>query len=283
MTVCVFGSINCDHMLRVEQLPLRGETVPALGTATGLGGKGANLAVAAVRSGAVTRMFGALGDDAAGALLYAQLHGHGVDVSGVAVQPCTQSGVAYVTVAVDGENHIVVSAHANAAATPPDEAALSGCMVALAQLETPIPAIGAFFDAAARTGALCILNAAPAVADGRVLFAQTDVVVVNAVELARYLGVEGEVDDLARARDLLSRPGQCVVVTLGAQGAALISHDAIMHSPAAVADRVTDTTGAGDAFCGTLAAHLATGGDWPSILAAANAAAATSVQQYGAL
>lgn len=283
MTVCVFGSINRDHILRVAALPRRGETVPALACATGLGGKGANQAVAAARCGAVTRMFGALGDDAAGAVLSMQLDACGVDVSGVELQPRMASGAAYVTVGADGENHIVVAAHANAAAVPPDRAALQGCMVALAQLETPVDAIAAFFDAAAAAGALCILNAAPALAEGRALFARADVVIVNAVELARYLGAEDEVDDLARARDLLTRAGQCVIVTLGARGAALIRHDAILHSPSAPVDHVVDTTGAGDAFCGTVAARWAAGDDWPAILDAANAAAVTCVQRHGAL
>ena len=283
MTVCVFGSINRDHVLRVAALPRRGETVPALTTRTGLGGKGANQAVAAVRSGAVTRMFGALGDDAAGAFLYTQLHGHGVDVSGLVVQPHTLSGAAYVTVEADGENHIVVATHANGAALPPDDAALHGCTVALAQLETPISSVEAFFDAAARAGARCILNAAPAVAEGHSLFAKADILIVNAVELASYLGVAGEVDDLACAREMLIRPGQCVIVTLGARGAALISHDVIIRSPPVWVDRVMDTTGAGDAFCGTVAARLAAGDDWGTALNAANAAAATCVQRHGAL
>ena len=283
MTVCVFGSINCDHILRVETLPRRGETVPALDSIRGLGGKGANQAVAAVRSGAVTRMFGAVGDDAAGGYLYTRLHAYGVDVSGVAVQPQTASGAAYVTVGADGENHIVVAAHANALAMPPDAAAVQGCTVALAQLEVPVAGVEAFFDAAATSGALCILNAAPALAEGKALFAKADIVIVNAVELASYLGVEGEVEDLTRARQLLTQPEQCVIVTLGARGAVLIRHDMVRHSPSAPVVQVVDTTGAGDAFCGTVAARVAAGDDWPTILDAANAAAVACVQRQGAL
>ena len=283
MSVCVFGSLNLDRVVRVAALPRAGETVAAQASFDAPGGKGANQAVAAARAGAVTRMFGAVGDDASGAALRDRLQVEGVDVHGVSVVPGAATGTAFVTVSAEGENHIVVAANANASAAAPGPASLASCRVALAQLETPIAAVTAFFEAAAAVGAIRLLNAAPAAIEARTLFDAADILILNEIELATFLGEDGAVVDPSAARRLLGRPGQRAVVTLGVRGAAMIDAFSAIHVEARHVAEVVDTTGAGDAFCGTLAAMIAEEADWHVILTAANAAAAACVQRGGAI
>ncbi|MFT3965210.1 MAG: ribokinase [Sphingobium sp.] len=282
MTVCILGSINIDHVARVEAMPRPGETIQALSTFDAPGGKGANQAVAAARAGAATRMFGAVGGDMAGTVLRDRLAAAGVDVSGVAILPGMATGTAFITLSEDGENSIIFSPNANAHAVAPDAAALSGGTVALAQLETPVAGIAAFFGMAGDMGAVRMLNTAPALPEARRLFDRADILLFNEIELAFYLnGNAGEGPEAARR--LLTRPGQRAVVTLGARGAVMVDAQAFLHAPASPVERIVDTTGAGDAFCGTLAALVARGGgDWPAMLAAANEAAAQCVQRQGA-
>lgn len=281
MTVCILGSINLDHVVRVQTMPRPGETIPAIFSFDAPGGKGANQAVAAARAGATTRMFGAVGDDLAGAPLRARIADCGVDVSGVAILPDTPTGTAFITVAEDGENHIVFAANANNHVHAPDPSALADCAVALAQLETPVAGIADFFDAAGALGARRILNTAPALPEGRALFDHADILIFNEVELGSYLGDEAA--EPIAARRLISRPDQCAVITLGAQGAVMVDAQQIIHASAVPVERVVDTTGAGDAFCGTLAALIAHETDWTTILNAANKAAALCVQRQGAI
>ncbi len=284
MAVCVLGSINRDVICRVAALPRPGETVAARETLRLPGGKGANQAVAAARMGAATRMIGAVGADADGAALTAWLAGEGIDVTGVARHVSAPTGAAYIALDDAGENQILVSPGANAAIAPEAATIRPGDRVCLAQLETPVAAVAAFFARAGAAGALRILNAAPALAEGAALFAATDLLIVNQSELARYAGLAGTPDAaraIAAARALLTRGDHAVVVTLGGAGAVLVDRDESID----VAGRrvpVIDTTGAGDCFCGALAALLADGMARRQALALANAAAALCVQRAGA-
>jgi ribokinase len=287
MGVCVVGSLNLDIVCRVAELPRPGETVSGLGVERLPGGKGANQAVAAALCGAPTRLIGAVGRDEAGAIMLAAMRAAGVDTSQVAELADHPTGQAFIWVSAAGENSIVVAGGANLALDTSDRDAsvVAGCTVFLAQLETPVAAIEAVFAGAAARSATRILNAAPALEDGRRLFPSTDILIVNETELARYAGaaaVPEHLDDIASAaRMLISRPGQTVIVTLGKAGVVAVDNEALTvvdGRPAAV----VDTTGAGDCFCGVLAARLSAGEPLATAMIWANRAASLSTERLGA-
>ncbi|WP_425998662.1 ribokinase [Caulobacter sp. DWR1-3-2b1] len=287
MSVFVLGSINVDAVARVDDLPRPGETVAGLSLELFPGGKGANQAVAAARMGAPTRLMGAVGKDDSGPGLKTKLAGYGVQVADVLELSGMPTGQAHVWVAASGENMIVVTSGANAAITPQHLTAtpLEGQRVLLSQLESPAQAIEALFRAGAAKGALRILNAAPALPQGAALFPLTDILILNQTELATYAKLDEEpvrLEEVSRAsRKLMSRPDQVVIVTLGAAGVACIRRDeAFLIEGRKV--KAIDTTGAGDCFCGALAAALSTNMDLREAVEMANAAAALSVQKSGA-
>jgi ribokinase len=284
MSVCVLGSLNLDIVCRVTELPKPGETVMGRGLERLPGGKGANQAVAAARSGARTRLVGAVGLDEAGDRVLAAMADAGVDTDAVARLADYLTGQAFIWVSLAGENSIVVAGGANLAVTPAmlDPSALADCQVLLAQLETPVATIEALFRAVG--GGLRLLNAAPAIAEAWGLFPLADILILNETELASFAGVPVMADDAdavaAAARTLISRPDQVVVVTLGKAGAVAVAADeriVVGGRPA----KVVDTTGAGDCFCGVLAARLSDGVDLADALEWANAAAALSTERHG--
>jgi ribokinase len=286
MSVCVLGSINLDNVCRVARIPVAGETIMARRLDRFAGGKGANQAVAAAAWGSRSLLIGAVGRDEAGVTLLAHLTDAGVDVSAVAQVAGAPTGQAQICVSDSGENMIVVIGGANRAVDPAMAAAarIAPCRVFLAQLEMPLETVEALFRRAGDQGGLRILNAAPALPEARSLFPLADLIVVNEGELAMFAGdakpatAEAAVD---LARRLIGRPNQGVIVTLGAAGALAVGAFGVIRAegyPAAV----VDTTGAGDCFCGVLAAALAEGGDLARALALANAAAAVSVELAGA-
>ena len=287
MTVFVLGSINLDAVARGDDLPRPGETVAGLSLELFLGGKGANQAVAAARMGAPTRLMGAVGGDDSGKSLKAKLAGYGVQVADVVELEGVPTGQAHVWVANSAENMIVVTAGANATVTPQQVAAtpLEGQRVLLCQLETPAHAIEALFRTGAAKGALRILNTAPALPQGAALFPLTDILILNQTELATYAKLDHEPVRLEQvsvaARKLMSRPDQTIIVTLGAAGVAAVRRDeAFLVEGKPV--KAIDTVGAGDCFCGALAAALAANMDLREAVEMANAAAALSVQKAGA-
>jgi ribokinase len=287
MTVFVLGSINLDAVARVDDLPRPGETVAGLSLDLFLGGKGANQAVAAARMGAPTRLMGAVGRDDSGPSLKTKLAGYGVQVADVAELPNIPTGQAHVWVSRSAENMIVVTGGANTAITAQQVGAtsLEGQRVLLSQLESPVAAIEALFRAGAAKGGLRILNAAPALPQGAALFPLTDILIVNQTELASYAKLDHEpskLEEVSRvARKLMSRPDQTIIVTLGAAGVATVRRDEAFLIEGRKVPAV-DTTGAGDCFCGALAANLAANMDLREAVEHANAAAALSVQKAGA-
>jgi ribokinase len=287
MTVFVLGSINLDAVARVDDLPRPGETVAGTSLELFLGGKGANQAVASARMGAATRLMGAVGGDDSGKSLKASLAGYGVQVADVMELSGVPTGQAHVWVANNAENMIVVTAGANAMVTPQQVGStpLEGQRVLLCQLETPAIAIETLFRTGAAKGALRVLNAAPALPQGAALFPLTDILILNQTELATYAKLDREpvrLEDVSvSARKLMSRPDQTIIVTLGSAGVAAVRRDeAFLVEGKKV--KAIDTVGAGDCFCGSLAAALASGMDLREAVELANGAAALSVQKPGA-
>lgn len=275
-TVAVIGSFNVDHVWMLDALPVPGET-RAGRYMSGPGGKGFNQAVAAARAGASTRFVCALGDDAGGQYARALAVAHGIDLRDAVVDAPT--GAAGIFVDAGGRNAIVVAGGANDALSPAHvHASLDGDApsVVLAQLETPPDAALAAFERARAAGATTMLNPAPAnVAVDRALLARADIVTPNETEFAALVRthLDGEVDASALAatgdaylhalcRALL--PGGTVVVTLGAAGAFVSHAERTLRGDTAACYRLparevrpVDTTGAGDAFNGALAASIA--------------------------
>ncbi len=267
--VVVVGSLNVDLVTRVERHPKPGETVLGTGLERLAGGKGANQAVAAAAAGASVALLGCVGSDEAGSAYIARLLALGIDVRGVRVQPRCPSGHALITVDEMGENSIVVIAGANAAVGLDDLAALHSVGpgdVVMLQLEVPVAVVAAAARLASDRGARVILNLAPYAALPHDVVAIADPLVVN----------EHEAQMLADAEALPAS----LVVTFGAAGAAWDGDQ--LTGPVVEASEVLDTTGAGDAFCGALAAALSAGVGRHEALTAALAAGADAIKHVGA-
>lgn len=282
--VVVVGSANVDLVVDVPRHPAGGETILGGDLRRTPGGKGANQAVAAARAGgADTTFVGALGRDESAALLLASLAGAGVRTDTVA-RVDAPTGTALITVSPGGENAIVVAPGANSHVRVGAAQAgrIAAADVVLAQLEIPLDAVlGA--ARARRAGALFVLNAAPSRDLPGELWDRLDVLVVNEHEAAdlvggpgpRSLGAEG----LAAA--LLERV-PAVVITLGAAGSLVAERGAdVVRVPAAQVEAV-DTTGAGDTYCGVLAAALARSTSLVEAARLAGAAGALAVTRAGA-
>ncbi|WP_305988876.1 ribokinase [Roseibium sp. MMSF_3544] len=254
--ITVFGSINLDLVVSVLRLPTAGETVSGPDHQTFPGGKGANQALAARRAGASVRMIGAVGQDAFGELALANMREAGVDLSGVRTLPGA-SGLAFIGIDAAGENQIIVANGANARV---EADWLSGCLddgdTLVLQGEIPFAEVCSAIDRASRAGTRVFWNVAP-VPDESVLecLEQVNTLVVNeseAAAIAGSAGLSGTPEDFV---ERFASPTRTVVVTLGANGVLAGTSDKRLGytSPAI---KAVDTTGAGDAFCGALAAAL---------------------------
>ena len=285
--VCVLGSINQDVVAFVDKLPDPGETVVARRLAHFPGGKGANQAVAAARMGAATLMIGATGADEAGSTMRAFLQDNAVDTGMVRINPRQPTGQAFINVSANGENAIVIVPGANADLLSTDVRTekLTGCAIFLAQLESPVEAIKSLFSSDAARRGTTILNAAPALPEGAGLFSLVDILILNESELAAYAKLPEPPDDvetvIESAEKLIGRDGQAVIVTLGEKGAVVVNREQGELIPGRRAD-VVDTTGAGDCFCGSLAAALADGYTLNESVRFAVTAASISVERSGA-
>ncbi|MFJ9948276.1 ribokinase [Kitasatospora sp. NPDC091207] len=283
--ITVVGSVNRDLVLTVEELPRPGETVLARDFVEGVGGKGANQAVAAARLGSSVRLVARVGADA-DAILRA-LAAEGVDIEAVRPAPGATTGIASVVVDGAGENTIVVNPGANAAlsvADLPARLSRSAGEVVLVQHEIPAEVVAAAVLRAREQDGTVVLNPAPARPVAPEVLAAVDVLVPNLGELATLLGAERP-DTLDGARALLERaalPCRAVVVTLGADGA-LVKQPGrpAAHLPAPAVEAV-DTVGAGDTFCGALADALARGTDLLTAAERAVRAASLAVTGRGA-
>ena len=268
----VFGSLNVDLVFVVEHLPAPGETVLTSGYERLPGGKGANQAAAAARAGAAVRMAGAVGVDPLADVATGGLASAGVDLALLRQLP-VPTGVAVIGVDRAGENAIIVAAGANAkasAAAVPD-AALETATTLLLQNEVPLAESLALARRARRHGIRVIWNLAPAAALAPEALAAVDVLVVNRGELA---GVGGAGEPRVVACRLREAHDVDLVVTLGRDGALVVDPTGATAVPRLEVD-VVDTTGAGDAFVGALAAALDAG--VPLVEAARRAAVAGAI------
>ncbi|MVU76265.1 ribokinase [Nocardia sp. ET3-3] len=266
--IVVVGSINMDLVTTVGRRPEPGETVSGDGFALVPGGKGSNQAIAARRAGGEVEFVGAVGDDVFATALRDVLGRAGVGVSRLRTVP-GPSGIATIVVDGGGENTIIVVAGSNGRMTEltaADLDTIAAADVLMCQLEIPVPTVLAAARHARANGATVLLNPSPVQELPAELWAEVGVAVVN----------EGEAAHLAAA--LAAVPH--VITTLGAAGASYRGPDGHVVSHPGVPVRVVDTTGAGDTFTGTLAAHWHEGPE--TALAWACTAGALATTKLGA-
>ncbi|MDQ1572083.1 MAG: ribokinase [Actinomycetota bacterium] len=282
----VLGSANRDYTVVVERHPKPGETVLGGAVVVGTGGKGANQAAAAARAGAKPIFVGAVGNDSTADDILSDLKSVGVDVSRM-IRSDVATGVALITVSRDGENAIVVAAGANGSLEPAATAStvaelVSPGAVLLAQLEIPVEVVAAAASVTEQNGGRFVLNLSPIISAPTRMLTLSDPLIVNESEASELANsrIESPVDAEAVAKRLQST-SRSVVITLGGDGVVVADSDGVYHLQASQVP-VVDTTGAGDAFAGTLAATLAAGASLRAAVTAGIAAGAEAVQYVGA-
>ena len=274
--VIVVGSINQDVTVTVDRFPQPGETLSGSSLTYSLGGKGANQAAAAAHSGTTVAFVGAVGSDPSGQRLRSDLASHGVDVTHLR-EVEGPSGTALITVAASGENTIILDAGTNATVTvEPAKASLfpSPADIVVLQAEIPAEANAAALAWAHSFGARVLLNLAPARPTDADFMARVDILVVNETEAGLTLGMPAPAsptEAIGIARALRGLGPKHVMVTLGADGAAWAS-----------GSEAVDTTGAGDACVGALAAAMALGKPFDEAVADGIRAGSTAVLAPGA-
>jgi ribokinase len=285
MSVLVFGSANADLVFRVPRLPAPGETVLGPACEALPGGKGANQAVAAARDGAAVAFAGAVGRDALAAVATGALRAAGVDLSRLA-EVEAPTGCAAIAVDPAGANQILVASGANLAARAAqvEEAALTPATTLLLQMEAPAEETAALvLRARARGARRVLLNLAPAAPLPAEALRALDLLIANEGEaawLAAHLGCAAA----ARAIAAALGGGVGVAITRGARGAEAATRDGagLVRVPAFALPGIADTTGAGDCWCGVLAAALDRGLPLEAAMRRASAAAAIACTRPGA-
>jgi ribokinase len=258
--ITVFGSINMDLIATTAELPKPGETVAGSSFSTAAGGKGANQALAARRGGSAVRMAGAVGSDTFAEPALAMLREAGADLSAV-LRADEPTGTALILVGGTGENMIAVIPGANGTITADDAVKAVGDMstgdILMLQLEIPAPAVEAAVRSAREKGVTTVLNTAPFTADAERLAALADIVVANETEFDALAGANAETSSerIDALRQRHARQKQTFVVTLGGEGVVAIHEGEILSAKGLTIEPV-DTVGAGDTFCGYLAASL---------------------------
>ncbi len=285
--VVVLGSANADLVVRVERRPGGGETLLGSDLQVFPGGKGANQAAAAARSGAQVTFLGALGRDGNAELLRDALAGAGVDTSHVSTVD-RPTGSAMILLTPDGDNSIVVSPGANMAVDVAAAEAVSAIWLAadvlVLNLESPLDTVVHVIERAHAAGVRVLLNAAPAQVLPPATLACCDPLVVNEYEARVVLGdptIPPDAPFELLATRLRDAGAPTVVITLGAEGALVADDTGITRVPAYRVDAV-DTTGAGDAFVGAVATELSRGLPLSEAVKFATAMSAVAVQRLGA-
>jgi ribokinase len=264
-TITVIGSFAVGLTLRAPRFPVKGETLIGSDFDMGPGGKGSNQAVGAARLGAESHLIGVIGVDIFGDVGVDLYKREGVGIEHLRRTPERNTGVGFITLNAEGDNHIVLDMGANHLFSPEDvdhaEALIASSDVVISVLEIP-PATAARGMALARKhGATSILNPAPAQPLDDSLLSQVDVLTPNESELRILCGLapDDSTDTLELAHRLQRRGVRNLVVTRGGEGALVIAQDGAVAQVPGQKVKVVDSTGAGDAFTCALGVALAEG------------------------
>jgi ribokinase len=285
--IVVVGSANADLFFRTKKLPAPGETVLASALKRSYGGKGANQAVAIARLGGRAVMVCRVGSDEHGKGIIMNFQREGVETRYISSDADAPTGSAFVTVDEAGENTIVVYTGANGKLGGEDVQrvfeVVKTAAVCVAQMEIPLRTIEKLAEAAQACNVPFILNTAPAPqSDISHIIEKVEILCPNRREAELLSGIRiHDVSDAVRAgRKLAGKGAKNVVITLGSDGAVLVTKDTERHVPAPKVS-VCDTTGAGDAFVGGLAFAFASGKDLEGSIKFANIVAAISITKDG--
>ena len=285
--ICVVGAANLDLISYVPRLPRMGETLHGTRFHMGYGGKGANQAVMAAKLGGDVAMVTKLGQDIFGENTLKNFQSWGINTQHVLFTDQAFSGVAPIAVDPDGHNAIIIVTGANDLLTPAEiEAArpvIAGAQIVVCQLEIPVETTLAALRIARQEGVTTIFNQAPARSSlPEELYQLSDIFCPNEseTELLTGLPVSNEQEVQAAARALLRQGAGRVILTLGERGSLLVTAGESIQVPATPVNAV-DSTGAGDAYVGSLAYFLARGKSLTEAMRRANHIAAISVQYSG--
>lgn len=280
--VIVVGSANVDFSVAVDRLPTRGETVLGRDFRQSFGGKGANQAIAAHKSGADVVFLTKIGTDPNGRMMEKHLVTAGLPPTGILRDPKTPTGVAVIMVDRSGANQIAVAPGSNQMLTAEEvqraASLMAGARVLLVQLEVELPTVVQALSLAKKTRVMTILNPAPAQPLPTDLLTLVDILTPNEGEVCQ-LG--GQPDPADAARVLVKRGARTVIVTRGSEGALLVDGENEPRLFSSYPVDTVDSTGAGDAFNGALASALASGEAMEKAIAFANAAGALATTKRG--
>jgi len=285
--ICVVGAANMDLISYVARLPKMGETLHGSKFHMGFGGKGANQAIMAAKLGAQVSMVTKLGRDIFGENTYDNFRSYNIDCTHVLFTDKAFSGVAPIAVDAEGNNSIIIVTGANDLLSPEEieaaRPAIAGAQILVCQLEIPLDTTIAALRIARQEKVKTIFNPAP----GRArlpeeLFALSDILCPNESESELITGLPTDsIDEAATAaRALLAKGAGSVILTLGERGSLLVTKQQTQHIPAKKV-KTLDSTGAGDAFIGSLAYFVAAGKTLPEAVRRANEIAAISVEAPG--
>ena len=285
--ITVIGSLNIDLVVRTPRIPQAGETLAGSAFHIIPGGKGANQAVAAARSGASTQMVGSVGRDAFGQELLESLTCARVDVSGVETLQDISTGTATILVEENGQNRIVIVAGANDRVTPAlidaHWSTIQESDLILMQHEIPLKTVHHVLQKARKHNILTLLNPAPFYDIDDQILTLVNILILNDLEAAalshsRVVSIDSA---FAAAKILRERGAESVIVTLGALGAVLEDSSHHFFQPSFQVE-VVDSTAAGDTFIGAYAASLLSSRDPEDAILFATAASALAVTRLGA-
>ena len=279
--IAVVGSAMIDLTAYAKVIPAPGQTLEGDLFTTGFGGKGANQAVIAAHCGAEVHFVGKLGRDLFGDSIAENFKKLGID-SEYVERSDTPNGVAHIWVDANGENRIIIIPGANheIESKKAIEAieSIAGLAVVVAQCEIKQEVTLAAFSAAKKRGCVTILNPAPYQPLSEELLAVTDWIIPNETEFKELLGQDPTSDEVLKK----FRPGKNSIVTLGSEGAVLITSEGNLTRVSAPTVNAVDTTGAGDAFVGVFAFGLASGKNPEDAMKLGIKVASMSVTRKGA-
>lgn len=285
--LCVLGSINVDHVIRVPYFPKAGETLTGYGYQIAYGGKGANQAVAAARLGANVQFIGTIGDDQIGQAMKSAFEQDGIDTTAITTIPNQSTGLAMIQVSDEGENSIVISAGANGDLSTElveqHKGVIEQADILLMQLESPLQGVTLAAKTAKSAGTKVVLNPAPAQALPESLLSLVDMITPNETEAEILTGVKVSDETTAcQAANHFHQLGiATVLITLGSKGVYLSENGKGEIIPG-FRVKAVDTTAAGDTFNAGVVTALLEGKPLAEAIRFAHAAAAISVTRMGA-